>query len=79
MTKHGGLGVVGSLEIFLMVCHDLRLLSVRSVELMSSSHFSFLSLASCLSVNLQSLGFPQQMASLNIVSGMLRIDSLIPL
>ena len=42
-----------------------------------SSHFPVLS--SCLLVYLQSLGFPHQMGFLNIASGMLRIDSLIPL
>ena len=66
---------VGSLEIFLMICHDLWLLCVRSVEVMSSSHFSFLCFAIMLSVYLPSLCFPRQTCYLSSASGMLRIYS----
>ena len=40
MIRHGGFGVVRSLEIFLVVCRALRLLCVRSVDVMSSYYFS---------------------------------------
>ena len=42
-TRHGGFGVVGSFDSFLIVCHALRLLCVRSVEVMTSSQLFFFS------------------------------------
>ena len=41
LTKHGGVGVVGSLEMLLIVFHAFRLLCVRSIEVIISSHLSF--------------------------------------
>ena len=40
-TRHGEFGVVGSLDSFLIVYHALRLLCVRSVEVMTSSQLFF--------------------------------------
>ena len=37
LTRHAGVEVMGSLERFLIVVHVLRLLSVRSVDVMNSS------------------------------------------
>ena len=42
-TRHGGLGVVVLLDSFLIVCHAIRLLCVRSVEVMTSSQLFFFS------------------------------------
>ena len=56
-TRHGGFGVVESLDSFLIVCHALRLLCVRSVEVMTSSqlfivyyYYYYSHLSSCLSM-----------------------------
>ena len=38
VTRQGGFEAVGSLEIFLIVCHAFRLLPVRSVDVIISSH-----------------------------------------
>ena len=43
LTRNGGLGEVGSLDSFLIVCHALRLLWVRSIDVMTSSHLFFFS------------------------------------
>ena len=42
-TRHGGFGVVGSLDSFWIVCHALRVLCVRPVEVMTSSQLLFFS------------------------------------
>ena len=39
LTRHGGFGEVGSLDSFLIICHALRLLWVRSIDVMTSSSF----------------------------------------
>ena len=39
-TKHGGVGVVGSLDMLLIVFHAFRLLCVRSIEEESSKRHS---------------------------------------
>ena len=41
LIRHGGFGEVGSLDSFLTVCHALRLLCVRSIDVMTSSHLFF--------------------------------------
>ena len=38
LTGHGGVVEVGSLDGFLIVCHALRLLWLRSMDVMTSSH-----------------------------------------
>ena len=38
VTRQGGFGAVGSLEIFLIVCHAFRLFPVKSVDVIISSH-----------------------------------------
>ena len=44
-TRHGGFGVVGCLDSFLIIYHAIRLLRVKSVEVMTSSQlFLFSSL-----------------------------------
>ena len=40
-TRHGGFRVVGLLDSFMIVCHALRLLGVRSFEVMTSSQLFF--------------------------------------
>ena len=42
-TRHGGFGVVGSVDSFLIVGHDIRLLCVRSVEVMTTFQLFFFS------------------------------------
>ena len=51
LTRHGGVGEVGSLDSFLIVCHALRLLWVRSIDVMTSSHLFFFS-SFIMSINL---------------------------
>ena len=41
LTRHGVFGEVGSLDSFSIVCHALRLLWVRSIDVMTSSHLFF--------------------------------------
>ena len=43
-TRHGGVDEAGSLEIFMIVFHVLRLLGVMLVGVMISSHFFFSSI-----------------------------------
>ena len=43
LTRHGGFGEVGLFDSFLIVCHALRLLWVRSIDVMTSSHLFFFS------------------------------------
>ena len=45
VTRQGGFGAIESLEIFLMVCHAFRLLPVRSVDVIISSHLLLFSAA----------------------------------
>ena len=45
VTRQGGFEVVGSLEIFLIVCHAFWLLPVRSVDVIISSHLLLFSAA----------------------------------
>ena len=45
VTRKGGFEAVGSLEIFLIVCHAFRLLPVRSVDVIISSHLLLFSAA----------------------------------
>ena len=45
LTEHGGIGVIGSLDMFLISFHAFRLLCVRSIEVIISSHLSLLLLS----------------------------------
>ena len=45
VTRQGGFGTIGSLEIFLIVCHAFRLLPVRSVDVIIYSHILLFSAA----------------------------------
>ena len=45
VTRQGGFGAVGSLEIFLIVCYAFRLFPVRSVDVIISSHLFLFSAA----------------------------------
>ena len=45
VTRQSGLGDIESLDIFLIVCHAFRLLPVRSVYVIISSHLLFFSAA----------------------------------
>ena len=74
-TRHGGFGVVGSLDGFLIVCHALRLWCVRSVEVMTCSQLFFFS--SCLSMYFRYQWSFHQNGRLNTVSCMLHICSWI--
>ena len=79
-TRHGGFGVVRSLKSFLIVCHALRLLCVRSVEVMiTSSQLVFFFFSSCLSMYFRYQWSFRQKGRLNNVSCMLYIGSLIRL
>ena len=48
VTRQGGFGVIGSLEIFLIVCHAFQLLPVRYVDVIISSHLLLFSVATLL-------------------------------
>ena len=45
VTRQGGFGAIESLEIFLIVCYAFRLLPVRSVDVIISSHILLFSAA----------------------------------
>ena len=45
VNRQDGVGVVGSLAIFLIVCHAFRLLLVRAVDVLISSHLLLLLLS----------------------------------
>ena len=73
LTRHGGFGEVGSLDIFLIICHALRLLCVKSIDVMPLPISSSFLVSLCQSTCFQSPGFLRQKGCLSTVSCMLHI------
>ena len=76
LSRHGGLDVVGSFDIFLIVFHALRVLCFVLVDVMTSSHLYISSVIVSISLFLDSM-VPRQRGCLNICSRMLHIYLLI--